>query len=123
MPSIAILGASADRSKFGNKAVRAFHSVGYTVYPVNPKGGTIEGHRVFTSLRVVPESNLDMISVYLPPHLGLQALDEIAMKRVSEVWFNPGAESDEILERARELGLNAIAACSLVGNGLSPSKF
>ena len=43
MPTVAILGASADRSKFGNKAVRAFLARGYTVYPVNPKGGEIEG--------------------------------------------------------------------------------
>ena len=42
-PTVAILGASADRSKFGNKSVRAHAQAGYDVYPVNPKGGTIEG--------------------------------------------------------------------------------
>ena len=54
MPTVAILGASADRSKFGNKAVRAFLARGYTVYPVNPKGGDVEGLPVYKSLADIP---------------------------------------------------------------------
>ena len=54
MPTIAILGASADRSKFGNKAVRAFLARGFTVYPVNPKGGEVEGLPAYRSLAEIP---------------------------------------------------------------------
>ena len=67
--------------------------------------------------------HLDRVSVYLPPAVGLAALDEIAAKPCDEVWFNPGSESGEILTKARELGLNAIAACSIVNLGLSPQQF
>ncbi len=122
-PSVAILGASADRAKFGNKSVRAHAQAGYDVYPVNPKGGQIEGLTVYRSLADVPVDHLTRVSVYLPPAIGLVALEEIASKGCDQVWFNPGSESAPILERARQLGLQAIAACSIVDLGLSPAQF
>ncbi len=122
-PTVAILGASADRSKFGNKSLRAHRQAGYEVYPVNPKGGSIEGLSVYRSLAEVPAEHLNRISVYLPPAVGLEMLEAIAASGCDEVWFNPGSESPEILAKARALGLRAIAACSIVDLGLSPSQF
>ncbi len=123
MPTVAILGASADRSKFGNKSIRAHQQQGFTVYPVNPKGGQIEGLVVYKSLAEVPAGNLDRISVYLPPHVVLQVLPEIAARGAEEVWLNPGSDSDEVVGAARELGLNVIQACSIVDLGVSPGQF
>jgi len=120
-PTVAILGASGERSKFGNKSVRAHLRQGYDVYPVNPKGGQIEGLKVFRSLADVPVERLDRISVYLPPHLGLAVLDEVAAKGCRELWLNPGSESEELLERARALGLEPIQACSIVNIGENPA--
>jgi uncharacterized protein len=120
---VAILGASADRSKFGNKSVRAHLQAGYEVFPVNPKGGSIEGLPVFATLADLPDGHLDRISVYLPPAVGLAMLEEIAAKDCDEVWFNPGSESPPIMSKARELSLNAIADCSIVDLGLSPAQF
>src|SRR5438045_1166121 len=120
MPTIAILGASSDRAKFGNKSVRAHQRMGYSVYPVNPKGGEIEGLKVYRNLAEVPPGKLDRISVYLPPAVGLTALDEIAARGCAELWLNPGSDSDEIVEKARSLGLNVVQACSIVGVGVSP---
>jgi len=122
-PTVAILGASADRSKFGNKSVRAHAQAGYDVFPINLKGGQIEGLTVYRTLAEVPVERLDRISVYLPPVVGLAALEEIAAAQCDLVWFNPGSESPEILAKARSLGINAIAACSIVDLGLSPSQF
>ena len=121
MPTVAILGASADRSKFGNKAVRAFLARGYTVYPVNPKGGEVEGLPVYKSLaEIPPEVQLDRISVYLPPAIGLKAVPEIAARAPAELWLNPGSESDELVAAAEAAGLNVIQACSIVAVGMSP---
>src|SRR5437868_15224391 len=98
MPSVAILGASADRSKFGNKAVRAFLARGYDVYPVNPKGGEVEGLPVYQSLaEIPPDVKLDRISVYLSPAVGLKAIPDIAARGCDELWLNPGSESDEVV--------------------------
>ena len=120
-PTIAIVGASADRSKFGNKAVRAYVAQGYTVYPVNPKGGQIEGLAAHTSVADIPVERLDRVSLYVPPQVGLTLLDEIAAKGCDELWLNPGSESDALVERARELALEPIVACSIVDIGTSPA--
>lgn len=121
MKTIAIIGASADRNKFGNKAVRAFVQQGYTVYPVNPKETQIEGLPVFASIAEVPVRP-NLVSVYLPPPVLLKALPAIAAKGCDEFWLNPGTESDEVLAEAERLGLNIIQACSIVGVGLSPEE-
>jgi predicted CoA-binding protein len=119
--TVAIIGASNDRRKYGNKAVRAFLHQGYTVYPVNLKEREIEGLPTFANIRQVP-AKLHMISVYLPPETLLQVLPDIAAKGCDELWLNPGAESDEVLAEARRLGLNVIQACSIVNVGESPEE-
>lgn len=120
MPSVAILGASADRLKFGNKAVRAFKARGYAVYPVNPKGGQIEGLPVYRTLaEIPPEVHLDRISVYLPPEVALRVLPEIVARGCDELWLNPGSESPELVAAARQQGLNVVEGCSIVALGMS----
>ena len=121
MKTIAIIGASADRSKFGNIAVRAFLKQGYTVFPVNPKESQIEGLPVFKSIADLPVRP-NLISVYLPPPVLLKVLPAIAARGCDEFWLNPGTESDEVLAEAERLGLNVIQACSIVGVGLSPEE-
>ncbi len=123
MPTVAILGASADRSKFGNKSIRAHQQQGFTVYPVNPKGGQIEGLTVYKSLAEVPAGKLDRISVYLPPPILLHVLPEIAARGCEELWLNPGSDSDAAVNAALKLGLNVIQACSIVDLGVSPGQF
>lgn len=120
-PTVAILGASADRSKYGNKSLRAHHRQGYDVYPVNPKGGQIEGLAVYRSLSEVPVQPLDRISVYLPPDVVLGALEEIARVGCGELFLNPGSERDDVVHRAEALGLSPIVACSIVDVGMRPS--
>jgi predicted CoA-binding protein len=119
-PTVAILGASTDRTKFGNKSVRAHAAKGYTVYPINPKADEIEGLKAYPSLAAVPPGKLDRISVYLPPAVGIKILPEIAARGCEELWLNPGTESDEIIAEAERLGLNVIQACSIVDVGLTP---
>lgn len=120
-PTVAIIGASADRRKFGNKAVRAFAAKGFEVFPIHSTAAEIEGHTVYRSILDVPAEKLDRASLYLPPALGVGVLDEIAQKGVGELWVNPGAESDELLEKAERLGINTMFACSIVGVGVNPS--
>ena len=121
MKTIAIIGASADRHKFGNIAVRAFVRQGWTVYPVNPKETQIEGLPVFRSITEVPVRP-NWVSVYLPSPVLLKVLPAIAAKGCDELWLNPGTESSEVLAEAERLSLNVIQACSIVGIGLSPSE-
>jgi hypothetical protein len=121
MKTIAIIGASTDRAKFGNIAVRAFVRQGWKVFPVNPKEAQVEGLPAFKSIAEVPERP-NLVSVYLPPPVLLKVLPDIAARGCDELWLNPGTESPEVLAMAEQLGINVIQACSIVGIGLSPSE-
>lgn len=118
-PTIAIIGASSNKEKFGNKAVRAFLQQGYDVFPVHPTEQTIEGLKVFRSALDI-SCPLDKISLYVPPAVGMKLVDDIAKKGCKELWLNPGADSPELYEKAQSLGLNPIVACSIVGVGVNP---
>ena len=120
-PTVAIIGASADRQKYGNKSVRAHLKQGYDVYPVHPTESNIEGLTSYPSLEEIPAKQLDRISVYVPPEVGIHLLEQIRNRGANEVWFNPGSESPDLLARAKELGLNVIQACSIIAIGESPS--
>jgi uncharacterized protein len=121
MNSVAIIGASNNRDKYGNKAVRAFLRQGYNVYPVNPKEREVEGQRALPSVKELPERP-QRVSVYVPPPVLLKLLPEIAERGCDELWLNPGTESDAVLAEARRLGLNVIQACSIIGVGMSPEQ-
>ncbi len=102
--------------------MRAFAAKGYTVYPVNPHEGVVEGIPAFKRVLDVPVRP-EMISVYVPPAILLGLLPEIAAKGCDELWLNPGTESEPVLAEAERLGLNVIQACSIIGVGMAPSAF
>ena len=123
MPKVvAVIGASADRRKFGNKAVRAFMHQGNTVVAINPHEAEVEGVKSYRSVLDVPHA-IDMATFYVPPDVGEQIIGEVAKKGITEVWLNPGAESDELVARARALKVTPIVACSIVAIGESPSDY
>jgi acyl-CoA synthetase (NDP forming) len=108
---VAVIGASSDRSKFGNKAVRAFARQGYTVVPIHPREQEVEGWKAYSSVLDVPGA-IDMATMYLPPALGERVLEDLAKK-----------DSPALVDRARELGLKTMVACSILGIGESPAAF
>jgi uncharacterized protein len=121
MKTVAIIGASNDRRKYGNKAVRAYLQQGYSVYPVNPNESQIENLPVFKSIKDVP-ARPERTSVYVPPQVLLALLPDIAAKDCDELWLNPGTASPEVVAKAERLGLNVVQACSILDLGLSPSQ-
>jgi predicted CoA-binding protein len=122
MKTVAVVGASSNRDKFGNKALRAFESRGYTVVPINPTETEVEGHRAYASVLDVPDA-IDMATIYVPPAAGMRVMDELAKKGVAEVWLNPGADDQRVVEKARALGLKAVVHCSIIAIGESPSRY
>ena len=118
---VAVIGASSNRSKFGNRAVRAFQRQGYTVVPINPHEAEVEGLKTYASVLDVP-GTIDMASIYVPPEIGEHVIDDIARKGIAEVWLNPGSESDGLIARAKALNIQPIVACSVVAIGENPYK-
>jgi predicted CoA-binding protein len=121
MKTVAIIGASNNRTKFGNKAVRAYLEQGYAVYPINPRESQIEGVPALKSIRDMP-LRPQRISLYVLPHIVLNLLPDIAAVGCDELWLNPGTESDEVLQEAGRLGLNVVQACSIMSIEVSPGR-
>jgi predicted CoA-binding protein len=120
--TVAIIGASNDRRKFGNKALRAFRAEGYTVIPINPHESEVEGVKAYASVLDVPGA-IDMATIYVQPDVGAALLGELEQKKIPEIWVNPGAEDDALMAEASRRGMNVIFACSIVGIGRNPSQF
>lgn len=119
--TVAVVGASTDRSKFGNKAVRAYLRQGWEVYPVNPGVDAVEGLAAYASVDQIPVK-LDRVALYLPPTVGVRVLPAIAAAAPREFYVNPGAESTQLLEEAERLGLQPILACSIIAVGEAPEE-
>ena len=122
MKTVAIIGASPDRYKFGNKALRAFREAGFRAIPITPHHTIVEGETAYASVLDYP-GEIDMATVYVPPDIGEQVVETLAQKGIGEVWFNPGADAPGVLNKARALGIRPIQACSIIGIGMSPSRF
>lgn len=119
--TVAVIGASSHRFKYGNKAVRAYISQGYHVLAINPNERQVEGLRTYASVLDVP-GPIDMATLYVPGHIGVRVMEDIAKKGIPEVWLNPGADDDEVVARAKALGVNVIQACSIMAIGESPGR-
>lgn len=116
----AVVGASADRAKYGNKVLRCYQQHRKEVYPVNPRAAEVEGLRAYPSLAALPRP-VQAISVITPPAVTEQVVREAHAAGVRHVWMQPGAESLEAVRTAEGLGLSVIAGgpCLLVVMGYS----
>ena len=122
MGKVAIVGASADRGKFGNKAVRAFLSRGHEVIPVHPRETEIEGLAVAASIDVLP-AGLDRITFYLPPARTLEALPAAVARAPLEIFLNPGTYDAAVLEAARAAGVTVRVGCAIRDIGEDPADY
>lgn len=111
----AVVGASNDPSKYGHIVLQDLRQVGWQVYPVNPKHKTISGLRCYPSLKAI-HPPVDVAVFVVPPTVGLTLLDDAKAAGVKKIWFQPGAESEDIRAKAKTLGLQiqADGSCFMV---------
>jgi predicted CoA-binding protein len=111
----AVVGASNDRTKFGNRVLRAYVHHGWKVYPVNPRETVVEGLPAYPNLGSLPEKPRG-VSIITPPAITERIVAEAADAGARFVWMQPGAESPEAIRIARDRGLEVIAdgTCFLV---------
>lgn len=111
----AVVGASNDRRKFGNRVLRCYWGHGKEALPVNPRGGPIEGAETYARLADLP-GDIHGVSIITPPEISEGIVDEAHARGLTRLWFQPGAESDAAIDRARRLGMTVIAGgpCVLV---------
>jgi predicted CoA-binding protein len=118
----AVVGASVDRSKYGNKVLRCYQQHGKEVYPINPRAAEVEGLRAYSSLGALPVQPR-AISVITPPAITERVVREAATTGVKHIWMQPGAESEAAIQAAESLGMAVIAGgpCVLVVMGYRES--
>ena len=111
----AVVGASPDRSKYGNKVLRCYLQHDRKVVPVHPKEPSVEGLPAFASLTAIPVRP-GAVSVITPPPVTEKVVEEAGRLGIRHLWMQPGAESEAAVRRARELGMNVISGgpCLLV---------
>ncbi len=113
--TFAVVGASGNREKFGNRVLRHYLAHGRRAIPVHPFERTVEGVPAVASLRDLRET-VDGVSVIVPPDVTLTVLDDAMAAGIRRLWLQPGAEDERVLRRADELELEIIAGgpCVLV---------
>ncbi len=100
----AVVGATQNKSKFGYKVMKRLMDHGYTVYPVNPSYDEIEGLKCYESLEEINDT-IDVVNMIVNPQLGLQSIEMAAQKGIKYIWCQPGADSIELIEKAKEKNL------------------
>ncbi len=112
---VAIVGVSADASKYGHKIFRDMLKGGYNVKGVNPKGGFVLGHNLYRNLGEI-EKKPDVVIMVVPPAAAEQVMEDCNKLGIKEVWLQPGSESEAALEKAKTYGIKAVAACFMVSH-------
>jgi uncharacterized protein len=109
-----VVGASEDRSKYGNKIYRDLREAGYTVYAVNPKLDTVEGDPCYASVKDLPEKP-DVVDMVVPPPVASKVIDDCLAAGIKRVWFQPGSESEEAIGKAKAGGMEVVHdACIMI---------
>lgn len=111
----AVVGASSNREKYGNKVLRVYQQNKLEVVPVNPAGGEIEGLAAYPDLASIP-GTIDGVSIITPPKVTDGVVAQALALGIKSIWMQPGAESDTAVELAEQAGANVIAGgpCILV---------
>ena len=111
----AVVGASDNRAKFGNRIYRVLRERGYTVYPVNPTLATVEGDPAYPDIASLP-AGVEVLDIVIPPQRVPPVLDQAKAAGIMRIWLQPGAESPDVIAHAAALGLEVIAGgpCAMV---------
>lgn len=115
---ITLSGVSADPQKYGHKIFKDLLKAGYDVVGVNPKGGKILNQDIFSSLEEVSR-NTELLIIVLPPTIGIQVVREAKKLGINNIWLQPGAQSNEIIQYAKANNINLIHdQCFMVNQGI-----
>ena len=117
--TIAVVGATDDPSKYGGVVYRRMKALGYRVYAVNPNRTSVDGDPAYPDLTSLPESPT-LVNFVVPPHVGADVANEAMRLGHTNLWFQPGAESDRLTDRLRDDGASVLTdACVMVRGRLA----
>ena len=117
-PAFGVIGASANRQKYGNRVLRCYQQNGRSVIPVNPNEPEIEGIPCVAAISDLP-TGVESISMITPPAVTIKLVPIAIEKGIKNIWMQPGAEHPDAVALCRQRGVNVIAdgSCLLVVMG------
>lgn len=112
--TIAVVGVSRNKAKYGFKVFEDLSDAGYEVFGVNPNADYILGQRMYSTLYELPKKP-DMVITVTPPEATEKVVDTCIDMGVMEIWMQPGSESDEAVKKAEMEGISVIHdACIMI---------
>lgn len=118
-PVWAVVGASNNPRKFGNRIYKTLRTAGYTVYAINSRESEVEGDTAYASLLDLPQPPT-VVDMVIPPYLALEVVQQAKEAGAKAIWFQPGAEDTEAIRWARANGLDVVEDCILVQHVQNP---
>lgn len=103
----AVVGATDNPSKFGNKIYKKLKHYGYEVYAVNPAYEMVDGDTCYASLKDLPRK-VDCVDVVVSPDRAEKVLEEVSAFGIENIWFQPGTFTPELIEKSESLGLDTV---------------
>ncbi|MCX5781284.1 MAG: CoA-binding protein [Elusimicrobia bacterium] len=118
LKKIAVIGVSQNSKKYGYKIFSDLLKAGFNVFGINPKGGEVEGKKLFSSIKEINPLP-DMILTVVPPVITEKVIEEMNLLGIKRLWMQPGSESDTAISKAKEYGILVTSKkCFMVANGL-----
>jgi len=103
----AVIGVTPDPDKFGYKIYKKLKEKGYKVYALNPRYTEVEGDKIYSSIKDLPERP-DCVDMVVNHKLSLSVLDEINAAGIEYVWFQPGTFDEAVIEKAEGMGMKIV---------------
>jgi hypothetical protein len=107
-----VLGASENPERYSNLAVKKLLAHQHTVVAVGKRKGSIENVTIETAQK--PFENIDTVTLYLNPTHQQEYYNYIFSLHPKRIIFNPGTENEELENLAKQQGVIAQEACTLV---------
>ena len=111
----AVVGATDNIEKNGNRIVKDLKNRGYEVYPINPRLKELEGLTCYASLADIPEK-VDVVDFVVPPKVTEEILKQCKELGLKRIWLQPGAESEDAIAYCEQNNLNIVHSVCVMRN-------
>jgi hypothetical protein len=109
-----IIGASPNPGRFSYKAAHMLLDYGHDVIPIGIRKGKVGGIEI-ADIRQYPSiEDVDTVTLYINPKNQLPWYDYILQLSPNRIIFNPGTENPELMQKARDKGIEVVQNCTLV---------
>ncbi|MFC1899943.1 CoA-binding protein [Chloroflexota bacterium] len=111
----AIVGATENPEKYGNKVFKNLTSRGYEVYPVNPNLKELEGVKAYAKFGDIPVK-VDVVDFVVPPAVTKAVLWECKQSGLNRVWLQPGSENADAIAYCHKNNMKVVYGACVMQN-------